>query len=49
SNISLAPGKMSAPADSGPSFFRFTPAGGGGDREEPGVKRLGELIREQLA
>jgi hypothetical protein len=30
------------------SFFRFNTAWGWGEREEQGVKRLGELIREQL-
>jgi DNA-binding transcriptional MocR family regulator len=31
------------------SFFRFNTAWGWGEREEQGVKRLGELIREQLS
>jgi DNA-binding transcriptional MocR family regulator len=30
-------------------FFRFNTAWGWGEREEQGVKRLGELIREQLS
>lgn len=29
--------------------FRFNTAWGWGEREEQGVKRLGELIREQLS
>uniref|UniRef100_UPI001D0E0924 hypothetical protein n=1 Tax=Klebsiella pneumoniae TaxID=573 RepID=UPI001D0E0924 len=36
-------------SDSWTSFFRFNTAWGWGEREEQGVKRLGELIREQLA
>ena len=49
SHISIAPGKMFSTSDSWTSFFRFNTAWGWGKREEQGVKRLGELIREQLA
>ncbi|MDW5933056.1 GntR family transcriptional regulator [Klebsiella pneumoniae] len=49
SHISIAPGKMFSTSDSWTSFFRFNTAWGWGEREEQGVKRLGELIREQLA
>ncbi|MHA8288329.1 hypothetical protein ACYA57_09270, partial [Klebsiella pneumoniae] len=42
-------GKMFSTSDSWTSFFRFNTAWGWGEREEQGVKRLGELIREQLA
>ena len=48
-SISIAPGKMFSTSDSWTSFFRFNTAWGWGEREEQGVKRLGELIREQLA
>ena len=48
SHISIAPGKMFSTSDSWTSFFRFNTAWGWGEREEQGVKRLGELIREQL-
>ncbi|EPO5626940.1 PLP-dependent aminotransferase family protein, partial [Klebsiella pneumoniae] len=49
SHISIAPGKMFSTSDNWTSFFRFNTAWGWGEREEQGVKRLGELIREQLA
>ncbi|SPX55875.1 GntR family transcriptional regulator [Klebsiella pneumoniae] len=45
----LPQGKMFSTSDSWTSFFRFNTAWGWGEREEQGVKRLGELIREQLA
>ena len=48
SHISIAPGKMFSTSASWTSFFRFNTAWGWGEREEQGVKRLGELIREQL-
>ena len=48
-NISIAPGKMFSTTASWTSFFRFNTAWGWGEREEQGVKRLGELIREQLS
>ncbi|MER4803157.1 PLP-dependent aminotransferase family protein, partial [Klebsiella pneumoniae] len=48
-HISSAAGKMFSSSDGGDSFLRFNTARGGGEREEQGVKRLGELIREQLA
>ncbi len=47
SHISIAPGKMFSTSDSWTSFFRFNTARGWGTRRA-GVKRLGELIREQL-
>ncbi|AFJ47243.1 PLP-dependent aminotransferase family protein [Shimwellia blattae] len=46
-NISIAPGKMFSATDSRASFFRFNTAWSWGEREEQGVKQLGELI-EQL-
>ena len=46
--ISIAPGKMFSIADSGASGFRFNTAWGWGEREENGVKMLGQLIREML-
>ncbi|SQI92007.1 GntR family transcriptional regulator [Klebsiella oxytoca] len=48
-NISIAPGKMFSTTASWTSFFRFNTAWGWGEKEEQGVKRLGELIREMLA
>ena len=48
SHISIAPGKMFSTSASWTSFFRFNTAWGWGEREEQGVRRLGELIREQL-
>ncbi|PLM44826.1 GntR family transcriptional regulator, partial [Klebsiella michiganensis] len=48
-NISIAPGKMFSTSASWTAFFRFNTAWGWGEREEQGVKRLGELIREMLA
>ena len=48
SHISIAPGTMFSTSDSWTSFFRFNTAWGWGEREEQGVRRLGELIREQL-
>lgn len=48
-NISIAPGKMFSTSDSWSSCFRFNTAWGWGEREEQGVKRLGELIRQQLS
>ncbi|MEL0553194.1 PLP-dependent aminotransferase family protein [Raoultella lignicola] len=48
-NISIAPGKMFSTTANWASFFRFNTAWGWGEREEQGVKRLGELIRELLS
>jgi DNA-binding transcriptional MocR family regulator len=48
-NISIAPGKMFSTRASWTSFFRFNTAWGWGEREELGVKQLGDLIREMLA
>ena len=47
-NISIAPGKMFSTTASWTAFFRFNTAWGWGEKEEQGVKRLGELIREML-
>ncbi|MBL3239726.1 PLP-dependent aminotransferase family protein, partial [Klebsiella pneumoniae] len=44
-----APSTWSPPPARFTAFFRFNTAWGGGDRAAPGVTRLGELIREQLA
>ncbi|PWY07163.1 GntR family transcriptional regulator, partial [Klebsiella pneumoniae] len=46
---SIDPRKLSCPSASATSLFPFNPAWGWGDRDEQAVKRLGELIREQLA
>ncbi|TDN64168.1 DNA-binding transcriptional MocR family regulator [Scandinavium goeteborgense] len=46
--ISIAPGKMFSTTDSWASFFRFNTAWGWSDREEQGVKVLGQLIIEML-
>ncbi|AIR01588.1 GntR family transcriptional regulator [Pluralibacter gergoviae] len=46
--ISIAPGKMFSIANSWPSGFRFNTAWGWGEREEIGVKTLGELIRRMM-
>ncbi|AEG98938.1 PLP-dependent aminotransferase family protein [Klebsiella aerogenes] len=47
-NISIAPGKMFSTTANWTSFFRFNTAWGWGEKEEQGVKRLGELIRQLL-
>ena len=47
-NISLAPGKMFSIANSWSSFFRINTAWGWGEREEKGVKTLGQLISEMM-
>jgi DNA-binding transcriptional MocR family regulator len=47
-NISIAPRKMFSTTASWTAFFRFNTAWGWGEKEEQGVKRLGELIREML-
>ena len=44
--ISIAPGKMFSIANSWSSSFRFNTAWGWGEREEEGVKMLGQLIQQ---
>ena len=46
--VSIAPGKMFSLADSWSSSFRFNTAWGWGEREEGGVRTLGQLIRDML-